>query len=735
MHFKLSSSLLEEAIVEKKGMRISKLILIFGLLIWSGVESFGQLACNRPLPNDFPKAVGNDWNLVYPMNTWNAFVFQLNPNYNAFADRNQREFLHSTAQRDYKGYLRRNGNPLPNTGLNFDTDFGANPLQSGSVPGGGNFDDANFFPTGNTPATSDGCEVMRSHFGVLMRARYSVPVTGVYRVTVGSDDGTYMRVFNKNPMGNDVLLQDVNGNNVIHNNWVKVPADTLNFDGLYNFLYSDNIRNYYVELIAGQEIYIDLNYYEKNNINRLSFNIELYYGPGEIRLNNVLQTNSETYCAIDPNPVPFFSKGPAVFKDGTLNSYFWEWSLLSNPNGVWNTIAGQTGLTYDIPARSVENWSDTRFYRRRSLGTVLINGFNAQVSTYSNVLQINMTSINFPVGGLNQYGTDRWHGYIYDGLARNQANYFANNTQKYIGKHLVGGANLDFVESFPSPNNKFVPNQAGSCGFFPDYFSVQFLRQLNVLPGTYEFTILADDGYRLFINDILVTNPLLWNRAGGTIGSQSKVEYIVNVPGTIRLRLEYYEIANGQQINFGQTFQALPVEWGQVSGNPCGDSNCLNWETLQEKNTSHFTVERSYDGQEWTPVGDQVEAQGFSTKSTTYQLADASFMRERSFYRVRQVDLDGSMDYSETIRIDNHSFKNKMLPYPNPTVDRVRFYSADEVLMIQVTSHDARINMKANFQEVDQNVYELDFSQLQNSQYVITVVTKDSKESHKIIKR
>ena len=76
-----------------------------------------------------------------------------------------------------------------------------------------------------------------------------------------------------------------------------------------------------------------------------------------------------------------------------------------------------------------------------------------------------------------------------------------------------------------------------------------------------------------------------------------------------------------------------------------------------------------------------------------------------------------------------------MVPYPNPTVDRVRFYSAEEVLMIQVTSSDARVNMRANFEQVDQNIYELDFSQMQNSHYVITVVTKVSRESHKIIKR
>ncbi len=696
----------------------------------TGGGLFAQLDCERDLPDD--------WDVVYPTNAWNAFVFQLNSGYNAYGDRNGREFF---AQRDYKGYLMRDGDKfLPTYGLNFDTDFDSNDAQSGPPPGGGggNVDDANFFETGITPLDDDGCEVRRSHFGLIMRARYVVPETGVYLVTVGSDDGSYMRMFKK-PLGVNVLLKDVNGNDLIHDNWVKEPSDTLYFDGLYNFLYEDNIRNYYVELNVGDEIFIDLNYYEKTNVNRLSFNLELYYGPGEIRINNVLKTDSETYCAVTPDPDPFFSQGSAVFENGTLDSYFWEWSLSDDPDGTWTKIEDETGSTYDIPGYSPD-WEDegTKYYRRGAVGTVELGSENQTVTTYSNILEINMNSIAYPEGGLDHHGTEAWHGYFYSGVARNQDDYFGTYPHRFMGKHIVGEDDL-VHERFPSPgpDYKFFPNQPGSCGFHPANFSAQFLRKFEVQPGTYEFTVRAHDGYRLFINDILVTTatPDTWNRGRGQPIIEQKITYEALEQGTIDLRLEYYNIAWTREIYFSHVFKALPVEWGQVSGNACGESNCLTWETLQEKNTSHFTVERSYDGQEWTPVGDEVAAQGFSTESNTYQLSDAAFMRERSFYRIKQVDLDGSMDYSETIRIDNHSLRNKLVPYPNPTVDRVRFYSAEEVLMIQVTSHDARVNTRADFEQIDQNIYELDFSQMQNSHYVITVVTKDSRKTHKIIKK
>ncbi|HSI78291.1 MAG TPA: PA14 domain-containing protein [Lunatimonas sp.] len=699
------------------------------LLFLTGGGLFAQLECENDFPDNFPPA-GNQWNLVYPMGAWNAFVFQLDSDYSGYNDRFGRDFSHSSAQPVYKGFLQRDGNEfLPVNGLNFDTRFGSNPLDPALE------DDAYFFQTGNTPLDSDGCLVRRSHFGLWMRARYIVPESGVYRVRVGSDDGSYMRMFKKPPFSNDVLLQDVNGEDVVHNNWVKIPADP-DFDGYYNFLYESNIRNYYVELTAGDEIYIDLNYYEKTNVNRLSYNMELYYGPGEIRINNALETTSETYCAITPDPDPFFSKGFAVFKDGILDAYSWEWSLNDDPNGSWNIIENENDPIYKIPTK---DYSGTRYFRRKAQGTVEIDGVPEEVTTYSNILQININQIEYPGGGvegLSYYGTDAWHGYVYDGVAKNQADYFGSNPEKFLGKHLVAvGEDLDFVELFPTSNNKFTPNLGGSCGLSPDNFSVQFLRKFEVEPGTYEFTLSADDGYRFFIDDILISDPSLWNPVGAAAMSNRTYTYIVDEPATVNLRLEYFEQAGGQRMNFGTVFKALPVEWGQVSGNACGESNCLTWETLQEKNTRHFTVERSYHGQEWTPVGDEVAARGFSTESNTYQVSDATFLRERSFYRVKQVDLDGTMDYSEIIRIDNHSFRNKLLPYPNPTVDRVRFYSAEEVLMIQVTSHDARVNTRANFEQIDQNIYELDFSQMQNSHYVITIVTKDSRKSHKIIKK
>src|SRR5690606_14683816 len=145
--------------------------------------------------------------------------------------------------------------------------------------------------------------------------------------------------------------------------------------------------------------------------------------------------------------------------------------------------------------------------------------------------------------------------------------------------------------------------------------------------------------------------------------------------------IEYTENTGGNRLEFKSIrapFSVLPVEWGQVSGNPCGDNNCINWETIQEKNTAHFEVERSSDGRQWLGLGQTIPATGYYTESLHYDLKDNGYTTKTTYYRVKQVDLDQSVGYSDVIRVDNPNFgRLTPYPYPNPTKNRIRFYSKE----------------------------------------------------------
>ena len=72
--------------------------------------------------------------------------------------------------------------------------------------------------------------------------------------------------------------------------------------------------------------------------------------------------------------------------------------------------------------------------------------------------------------------------------------------------------------------------------------------------------------------------------------------------------------------------------------------NCA-WATASEKNSRDFTVERSRDGQSFEAVG-SVTAAGSSSSASVYALRDKQPLAGRSYYRLRQTDLDGTVAYS-----------------------------------------------------------------------------------------
>jgi uncharacterized repeat protein (TIGR01451 family) len=116
----------------------------------------------------------------------------------------------------------------------------------------------------------------------------------------------------------------------------------------------------------------------------------------------------------------------------------------------------------------------------------------------------------------------------------------------------------------------------------------------------------------------------------------------------------------------------LPVVLTAFTATAVGNRDAqLSWTTASETNSAYFTVERSFDGSTFTKVG-QVAAQGTSVSASTYAFADkavASLATGAVYYRLRQVDLDGTAAYSpvRTVRFTQAASVALSL-YPNPAV-------------------------------------------------------------------
>ncbi len=102
----------------------------------------------------------------------------------------------------------------------------------------------------------------------------------------------------------------------------------------------------------------------------------------------------------------------------------------------------------------------------------------------------------------------------------------------------------------------------------------------------------------------------------------------------------------------------------------------LSWTTEYEKNVSHFIVERSTDGVNYSDAG-MVFAYGNTTDSKNYTMHDniSNLQATVIYYRLRSVDIDGKNELSNirVIRNGKGSENNiSILTYPNPVTNDLR---------------------------------------------------------------
>lgn len=119
---------------------------------------------------------------------------------------------------------------------------------------------------------------------------------------------------------------------------------------------------------------------------------------------------------------------------------------------------------------------------------------------------------------------------------------------------------------------------------------------------------------------------------------------------------------------------ALPVELVSFEALVVEQHVKLNWATATEANNSGFEVQRSNDAQSWAVLG-FVEGKGTSDVVNNYEYLDAAPFYGTNHYRLKQVDFDGSMDYSHSLEValdipGQHALSGV---YPNPFRSSAQF--------------------------------------------------------------
>ncbi|MBL0307209.1 MAG: T9SS type A sorting domain-containing protein [Chitinophagaceae bacterium] len=179
----------------------------------------------------------------------------------------------------------------------------------------------------------------------------------------------------------------------------------------------------------------------------------------------------------------------------------------------------------------------------------------------------------------------------------------------------------------------------------------------------------------------------------------------------------------------------LPAVWGDFNALAKNNNRVnLNWSTLQENNVSHYTVEYSANGRDYTSIG-TVAAAGNTTNVTNYSFVhNTPDVQKTNYYRIRQSDLDGKTAYSviRPVRFSKGTVA-PILVTPNPVRDRLQLSVQAENIRIMLVDLSGRTLKNMNLQPGN---HELSVTELAPGMYHLVIFQDGLRlETQKLIKQ
>lgn len=242
---------------------------------------------------------------------------------------------------------------------------------------------------------------------------------------------------------------------------------------------------------------------------------------------------------------------------------------------------------------------------------------------------------------------------------------------------------------------------------------LNFFTQVSGLRGVYQ---LPSGNY-------LVTNGSGLHEIDGTTG---------NLIQTI------YSSTNLQYISYVD-YSTIPVELTSFTANLIDNNIILNWTTASETNNSGFAVERSVDNKFYEQIG-FIPGSGTTTERRSYSFTDTSPGEGKFYYRLKQIDYNGTFEYSSIVEVEITSPKEfaLMQNYPNPFNPSTTFtfnIPANELVNLKV--YDVMGNEVATLvnEEKSAGSYSIEFdaSKLASGTYFYKLQAGEKSEVRKML--
>ncbi len=167
---------------------------------------------------------------------------------------------------------------------------------------------------------------------------------------------------------------------------------------------------------------------------------------------------------------------------------------------------------------------------------------------------------------------------------------------------------------------------------------------------------------------------------------------------------------------------ALPIDLIEFKVKIKDGNTLLSFSTATETNNSHFIIERSADARTFSEIG-QARGAGTTQEPHDYTFTDEKPLNGTNYYRLRQVDYDGTESFSPVVSVVFGKTDHITIA-PSPATDRVNIH-LEEALNTdgrwQVFDNTGRQILSGAW-EAESADYELDVNILPEGMYTFRLM-------------
>jgi hypothetical protein len=415
------------------------------------------------------------------------------------------------------------------------------------------------------------------------------------------------------------------------------------------------------------------------------------------------------------NPLVLDPKNSSLmyYAGGTTssNTGIWRCNPITATSSDWTSLSSTIISSDQVSALgiSTDNSANVLYYGTKSGVVKRVDGANSGSSP-----TVTDVSSGLPSGYVNCLAVDPTN-------SDNVIAVFSNYNLQSLWYSTNGGTNWTDVEG----------NLAGATGPSVRWASIFYVS------GTSHYFLGTSVG-------VYFTNTL---NGGSTVWTQEAVSFIGNA---VTVMLDWRDndgtlaaATHGKGVYTTQITSPLPVELSSFSGIFQNGKVILIWKTETEINNYGFEIERtaSSNNIDWKNIG-FVEGYGNSNSPKLYEFADKSDLYGKNYYRLKQIDNDGSFEYSEIVDVDVPLLKDYAIleqNYPNPfnPETKIRFMLNDNTrVSIKVFDSVGNEIVEIFNDNVESGkTYEIDFSgsNLSSGVYFYSMLSAERKITKKML--